>query len=187
MSDLAPVEPSPQTTSPDPVREAKAYQDMLVSLVGEDDPAEIQAATPAAIRALLAEAGADARTQPARGEWSVLGCIAHILDAELVVSGRYRWILAHETPELIGYDQDLWANRLHDPVEEADELLALLEPLRAANLALWRRTPEADRDRIGMHRERGPESYRLTFTLIAGHDRLHLGQAERALAAVRGA
>ena len=67
------------------------------------------------------------------------------------------------------------------------ELLALFEPLRAANLALWRRTSEADRERIGLHRERGPESYRLTFTLIAGHDRLHLDQARRALAAVRGA
>ena len=48
----------------------------------------------------------------------------------------------------------------------------------------WARTPEADRERFGIHRERGPESYRLTFVLIAGHDRFHLAQAERALAAV---
>jgi hypothetical protein len=43
-----------------------------------------------------------------------------------------------------------------------------------------------ERERIGLHRERGPESYRLTFVLIAGHDRLHLGQAERALRAISG-
>jgi hypothetical protein len=61
----------------------------------------------------------------------------------------------------------------------------LFEPLRAANLALWDRTPEEQRDRIGMHAERGPESYELTFRLIAGHDRFHLAQAERALDAVR--
>jgi hypothetical protein len=36
-----------------------------------------------------------------------------------------------------------------------------------------------------MHAERGPESYELTFRLIAGHDRFHLAQAERALDAVR--
>ncbi|HEY7738097.1 MAG TPA: DinB family protein [Candidatus Limnocylindria bacterium] len=184
MPDLTPVMPA---ASPDPVREAKAYQDLLVGLVGDDDPAEIQAGTPARIRALIAEAGADLRTRPAPAEWSVLHCVAHILDAELVASGRYRWILAHDTPDLVGYDQDLWNNRLHDPVEDPGELLAFFEPMRTANLALWRRTPEADRDRVGIHRERGPESYGLTFILIAGHDRLHLDQAERALAAVRGA
>jgi hypothetical protein len=114
----------------------------------------------------------------------VLECVAHIGDAELVASGRYRWIVAHDEPDLVGYDQDLWVDRLHQPVEQPDELLALFEALRAANLALWRRTPAADRDRIGIHRERGPESYGLTFTLVAGHDRLHLHQAERALDAV---
>lgn len=178
--------PAGATASPDPVREAKAYQDLLVGLVGDDDPAEVQAGTPERIRALVAEAGADVRTRPATTEWSVLECVAHILDAELVASGRYRWILAHETPDLVGYDQDLWVNRLHQPVENAEELLAFFEPMRTANLALWHRTPEQGRERIGLHRERGPESYRLTFTLIAGHDRLHLQQAERALAAVRG-
>ncbi|MBA2266423.1 MAG: hypothetical protein H0W17_08525 [Chloroflexi bacterium] len=85
-------------------------------------------------------------------------------------------------PALIGYDQDRWVDRLHARVEEADELLALFEPLRQANLALWARTPVGDRDRFGVHAERGPESYGLLFTMIAGHDRFHLAQAERALA-----
>jgi hypothetical protein len=170
--------------SPDPVADAKAYQDMLVGLVGTDDPAEIQALTPARLRALVSAAGTRLRTRPAPLEWSVLECVAHIGDAELVASGRYRWIVAHDEPDLVGYDQDLWVDRLHQPVEEPDELLELFEALRAANLALWRRTPAADRDRIGLHRERGPESYGLTFTLVAGHDRLHLDQAQRALNAV---
>jgi hypothetical protein len=85
----------------------------------------------------------------------------------------------------MGYDQDRWVDQLHRPPESADELLSLFEPLRAANLALWDRTPEERRDRIGMHAERGPESYELTFRLIAGHDRFHLAQAERALDTVR--
>jgi hypothetical protein len=170
--------------SPDPIDEPKAYQDMLVGLVGEDDPAEVQASTPARIHDVLLRAGARATTRPAAGDWSVLECIAHICDAELVASGRYRWILAHDEPALIGYDQDLWVDRLHAPPESADELLAFFEPMRAANLALWTRTPEDRRDRFGIHAERGPESYRLTFVLIAGHDRFHLAQAERALDAV---
>jgi hypothetical protein len=35
-----------------------------------------------------------------------------------------------------------------------------------------------------MHSERGPESFDLTFNLAAGHDRFHLDQARRALAAL---
>lgn len=171
-------------SSPDPVSEPRAYQEMLVGLVGDDDPAAVQAETPARIHALLAEAGPAAGTAPAAGEWSVLECIAHVLDAEVVATARYRWVLAHDAPDLIGYDQDAWVERLHRPVEPADEMLALFAPLRAANIGLWRRTPAADRERVGIHRERGPESYRLLFTLIAGHDRFHLAQAERALAAV---
>ena len=44
--------------SPDPVSDSKAYQDLLVGLVGADDPAEVQAETPRLIRELLANAAA---------------------------------------------------------------------------------------------------------------------------------
>ena len=172
--------------TPDPVSQPRAYQDHLVGLVGADDPAAVQAATPALLRTLVADAGPNIRTRPEPAEWSVLECIAHIVDAELVSAGRYRWILAHDEPELIGYDQDRWVDRLHRPPEEPDEMLDLFEALRRANLELWRRTPDELRDRVGVHRERGPESYRLTFMLIAGHDRFHLSQARRALEALRG-
>ena len=174
-------------TSPDPVHDPKAYQDLLVGLVGDDDPAEIQAQTPQLVRQLLADAGADADRRPESAEWSVSECLAHMLDAELVVSGRYRWILAHDQPELLGYDQDLWVERLHQPVENPAEMQATFEALRRANLALWARTPVEKRDRVGIHRERGPESYALTFILAAGHDRFHLDQARRALERLRGA
>jgi hypothetical protein len=170
--------------SPDPIREPKAYQDHLVGLVGDDDPATVQAATPQLVRDLLVEAGDALRVRPAADEWSVLECIAHIVDAELVAAARYRWILAHDEPDIIGYDQDAWVERLHTPVEDEQELTALFEPLREANLALWSRTSAGQRARVGIHRERGPESYGLVFTLIAGHDRFHIGQAARTLAAV---
>jgi hypothetical protein len=110
-----------------------------------------------------------------------------VVDAELVSSGRYRWILAHDEPELLGYDQDLWVDGLRHNADSVEELVALFEALRTANLALWRRSSSRQRERIGLHRERGPESYDLTFRLIAGHDRVHLDQADRALASVRAA
>jgi hypothetical protein len=114
-------------TSPDPVAEAAAYQRHLLDALGDDDPAAAQAETSAVIRDLLAEAGDDLRTIPSPGEWSVLECAAHVVDAELVVSGRYRWILAHDEPELLGYDQDLWVTRLHHRDDDPATLIALFE------------------------------------------------------------
>jgi hypothetical protein len=171
--------------SPDPIQDPSGYQRHLLGLLGDDDPARVQTETPSAFRALLELAGPDVSANPDPTEWSVAQCLAHVTDAEIVVSGRYRWILAHDEPPLIGYDQDLWVDRLHTPADPPHELFSLLEPLRAANIALWRRTPEERRGRVGMHAERGPESYELTFRLIAGHDRFHLAQAERVLASIR--
>lgn len=166
---------------PHPVEDPSGYQRALLSYLGGDDPAAVQAATPAALRALFAEAGDRIRTEPEPGEWSVLEVAGHMVDAEVVYAGRYRWILAHDEPPLIGYDQDLWVDRLRHNEDDPEELLALFEGLRAANLALWARVPEGERGRVGMHAERGPESYDLSFRIIAGHDRLHLEQARRAL------
>jgi hypothetical protein len=36
-----------------------------------------------------------------------------------------------------------------------------------------------------MHAERGPESYELTFKMMAGHDLLHLDQARQTIDAVK--
>lgn len=170
----------------DPVAQASEYQALLLGLLGEDDAAEVQAATPSALRALFDEAGPLLRSRPEQAEWSVVECAGHIVDAEIVYSGRYRWILAHDKPDLPGYDQDLWVDALHASGQSTpDELFGIFEPLRAANIALWQRTSSADRERYGMHRERGPESFELSFKLIAGHDRFHMDQARRALDQLR--
>ena len=137
---------------------------------------------PAILRTLISEAGGDLRTRPEPSEWSVVELIGHIVDAELNSSVRYRSILAEDEPDLVPYDQDLWANRLHSTSDDVDELLATFDALRAANLALWAATPAADRARVGNHLERGPESYELTFRLLAGHDRVHVAQARAGLA-----
>jgi hypothetical protein len=172
-------------SSPDPVSEPQAYQEHLLSLLGEDDPAEVQAQAPELWRALISDAGDRRDVRPAAKEWSVVECLGHAVDAEVVTAARYRWILAHDQPPLIGYDQDLWADKLHaGRNEDPDELLLLFEPLRSANVALWTRSGEGDRARVGIHAERGPESFDLLFRMLAGHDRFHMAQAHRALDAV---
>jgi hypothetical protein len=172
-------------SSPDPVGQPQAYQAYLLGLLGDEDPAAVQAATPAALRALVHEASPHLRDRPAPGEWSVFGCLAHVTDAELVMSVRYRFVLAEDEPHLVGYDQDRWVDRLHGGEGSPQALLEVFDTLRAANLALWAATSPQDRGRVGLHAERGPESFDLAFRMIAGHDRFHLTQARNALDGAR--
>jgi hypothetical protein len=58
------------------------------------------------------------------------------------MAGRYRFVLAHDEPALIGYDQDLSEKRLHGENDDPEPLLAFFDALRSANLELWRRTPD---------------------------------------------
>lgn len=169
----------------DPVDDPEAYRRQLLSLLGNDDPAEVQTRTPAILARLAIDAGPDIRSKPGAGEWSVLACLAHVVDAEMVMAARYRWILAEQRPALIGYDQDLWAERVHRD-DDASSLLDIFSALRAANLRLWRSTGSSERNRVGMHAERGEESLDLSFRMLAGHDRLHVMQAEASLRVVRG-
>jgi hypothetical protein len=165
----------------DPVAEPNAYRRSLLTALGDRDPAIVLAAGPAAARARAIEAGPLLRVSPEPGEWSVLECLAHLADSEVVTAARLRWIAAEDQPDIVGYDQALWVSEMHQVEEDPDVLLAVFEANRRWNLALWERLPVADRARYGVHRERGPESIDLLVRLQAGHDIVHLAQARRAL------
>jgi hypothetical protein len=167
--------------------EAEAHRQGMLDALGRDDPLEVQAGEVALWRRLLEAAGANMRTRPAEDEWSALECLGHMCDSEMVTSVRYRCILAEDEPPLQAWDQDAWAARLDHAHDDPAMLLDLLGGLRNANLNLWDRTLPEDRERCGVHAERGFESFELLFRLQAGHGRVHHTQAERAIAEVRRA
>ena len=90
------------TIALDPANPGFAYQSLLLSHLDGDDPAEAQAQTPSILRALVVDAGPDLRTRPGPEEWSVLELLGHIVDGEISSSMRYRWIVAHDRPDLPG-------------------------------------------------------------------------------------
>ena len=124
------------------------------------------------------------RTPERQGKWSIIEVLQHLADTELVVGFRLRMILAHDTPPIHGFDQDLWAGRLQYVKAHAEETLAQLRVLREANVRLLSRLSPEDWQRAGMHSERGLETIERMFRLAVGHDLVHLRQIARIRTAI---
>jgi hypothetical protein len=168
----------------DPVADPQGYQRELLALLGTSDPVEVLVATPSMIQQRTMPLAGDVLDRPpAAGEWSVTELVGHLWDAEIAYAFRARIILTRDRAPLIGYDQEAWARLARPPLAE---LLAAFTALRTANLALIRGTPAALWDRMGVHEERGPTSFRLHTETIAGHDRAHLLQLDQTIAALQG-
>jgi DinB superfamily len=167
----------------DPVTDPHEYQRELLGLLGGQDPTVVLAATPPAVWMQTRDLSEELLARrPAPREWSVAEVLGHLWDSEIAYSFRARAILAQESPRLIGYDQDAWATLTRPAFAE---LLDAFAALRTANLALIRGTPQGHWDRLGVHEERGPLSFRLLTETMAGHDRAHLRQLEQTIMAVR--
>jgi hypothetical protein len=169
----------------DPVNQPDAYRRMLLGALGDRDPLVVLGGSSAAARQIVEAAGPSLRQRPAAGEWSALECIAHMTDSDLIAGARMRWIASEDEPDIVGYDQALWVSELRQNEDDPQLLLSTFAALRRWNLDFWARLPETSRGRVGIHRERGPESIELIFRLSAGHDIIHLDQARRALEAAR--
>ena len=165
--------------------EAQEYTAALLGLVEGRDPLEVLGQTAGALRQAVAGVDQARLGKPeAAGKWSVRQVLAHLVDSDIVLGWRFRMILAHDRPEIQGYDQDLWANRLHYDEADAGMALETFSALRRWNLALLSRASAEDRARVGIHSERGQESVGHLISMYAGHDTLHLRQIERILRAV---
>ena len=163
---------------------ATAYVRALLGLLGDRDPIEVWREQPAAIEELTHDLTDQQARRPEReGKWSIIQVVSHLADSEVVYAYRARLTVAHDTPEIQGYDQDLWATRLHYLEESLADSVADLRAMRTRNLRFVERLSDAELDRVGMHSERGPESVRTLVKLMAGHDLLHRAQIRRIRAA----
>src|SRR6266850_2359715 len=165
--------------------DAAAYVDAILELLGDRDPMAVLRETPSALPRAIAGLSPQQLRQPeAPGKWSIGQILQHLADSDVVWAWRMRVILAQDRPPITGYDQDLWAERLHyDEMNPSDALLTFAT-LRRSNLWLLERASPADLKRVGVHAERGEESLEHLRKLYAGHDLLHLRQIERVRAAV---
>jgi len=164
----------------DSPEERAKYAGAVLDLVAGRNPLSILKGTPAAAAQAVDGLSPKKLRQPeAPGKWSMAQVLQHLADSDLVWGWRVRLILAQDRPQITGYDQDLWADRLHYEDADADRALETFKILRRDNLALIERASPDDLKRVGVHAERGEESVGYLIGLYAGHDLLHLRQLER--------
>ena len=117
--------------------------------------------------------------RPAKGEWSALECLVHIIDAECsVFPVRVRAILAGQ--DFPSFSPDAQDSK-PDLQESALELAREFFVLRQENLRLLETLTPADLLRTARHAKLGPVTLAQMLNEWAAHDLDHLIQAERAV------
>jgi hypothetical protein len=155
------------------------YTQRMLNNVGNQEPLRIQQATPRKLAALIRGKSKKQLTRrPEPEKWSVVEIMAHLADAEVVVSWRLRQVLSSNGVSLQPFDQDVWATTLDYAHRDAKQSLETFRVLREANLALLKSLPQPLWDHYGVHQERGNESVGHIVRMLAGHDINHLRQVE---------
>lgn len=127
----------------------------------------------------ISDAGLDAREGP--GEWSPREVVHHLADSEMASALRLRKLVAEDSPEIIGYDQDLYVEKLfYDrPIEPS---LQAFRYARESTSQILDRMTADQWQREGTHSESG--RYRVTdwLEIYAAHAVEHADQIRRARA-----
>ena len=154
------------------------YVTRLTGYLGDKDPMQVLRATPRELARLMSlpEDPRALEVSPAGGKWSVRQILAHMSEAELVVSYRLRKIASKNGATVEGYDQDRWAATSRYDSIAAEDSLELFSALRYANLRFLERLPAQAWENYGLHTERGQETIRQMSRLTAGHDLNHTMQ-----------
>jgi hypothetical protein len=121
--------------------------------------------------------------RPAPADWSVREVVHHLADSETIAGARLRLLLTADHAQIVAYDQEALARRLHYGSRPIEAALAALQPLRETTAELLDRLTEADWRRVGTHSEMGPYSVERWLELNAAHAHDHAEQIRRNRAA----
>ena len=124
----------------------------------------------------------DAR--PAPGKWSAREIVHHLADSEMTSAIRLRLLLAQDRPQILGYDQDEFARRLHydRPTEPS---LDAFKAARRTTTEILERMGDAEWAREGTHSEVGHYTVEKWLEIYACHAHDHATQIKVARGAAR--
>jgi hypothetical protein len=111
--------------------------------------------------------------------WSARQVVHHLADSETMAATRVRRLVADDDPVIQGYDEPVWAERLHydRPIEAS---LALVGAVRSASHELLTNLTTGEWDRVGIHSESGAYSVDRWLEIYSDHCHEHADQIRRA-------
>src|SRR5882757_141968 len=124
----------------------------------------------------------DAR--PAAGKWTAREIVHHLADSEMTSAVRIRNLIATDNVAIVGYDQEVFARRLHYDRPIAASLSAF-KAARETTAELLDRLSEADWRREGTHTEHGRYGMDTWLGIYAVHAHDHAEQIRRARASAQ--
>jgi hypothetical protein len=138
----------------------------------------------AVVEALHGATEEELSAKPAPNRWSAREIVHHLADSEMTSAIRLRLLLTVDRPTIYGYDQDLFARKLHyDRPHEAS--LEAFRYARETTAQILDRLSEADWQREGTHTEVGPYSVTRWLEIYAVHAHQHARQIVEAISAAR--
>jgi len=128
------------------------------------------------------EAELDAR--PAPGKWTAREIVHHLADSEMTSAIRMRNLIATDNVAIVGYDQEVFAKRLHydRPIAAS---LAAFKAARETTAEILDRLSEDDWKREGTHTEHGRYGMDTWLAIYAVHAHDHAQQIRRARASAK--
>jgi hypothetical protein len=153
--------------------ECSQYYFTYIQLVPDGDILHMLQSQHADIHALLKNTtDAQAAAHPAPGEWSIKQVVAHLSDAERLLSFRALWFARGERSALPGFEPNPWVTNTDADTRAMSDLLAEFDHVRAASIALFANLDAAAWQRRGIASD-NVVSVRALAWIIAGHELHH--------------
>jgi len=115
-------------------------------------------------------------TAPAPGKWTAREIVHHLGDSEMTAAVRLRLLLATPRPQIMGYDQDEFARRLHYATRPIEASLDAFSAARRSTAEILDRMTEAEWLREGTHSEVGRYTPEGWLEIYARHAHAHADQ-----------
>jgi len=125
--------------------------------------------------ALVGAADDELDVAPAPGRWSARQVVHHLADSEMIAAVRARLLVAVDRPQIVGFDQDEFARRLHydRPLEAS---LDAFKSARRATADLLDTLSDQEWSREGTHTEHGRYTLERWLEIYSTHAHKHAEQ-----------
>lgn len=109
------------------------------------------------------------RAHPIAGKWSTLEVVCHLADFDPIMADRMKRIIAEVKPQLIGADENRFAEALSYHLRDVNEELTIIDHTRRQMGRILQNLAPTAFQRTGLHSERGELTLQQMLQLAVNH------------------